>query len=248
VGIVKRVLATDIDGTLIGFGGESELARFLRDCPALGVIYLTGRTKANAAALLAHYDFPAPLAMATDIGADIYWGSGLRLDQSWAFRQRRDWSPWRIQSALEAVPGVRFLGRNSHWRLAFSVADARAAQTARSRLAELGLRARALWYEDQKRLDVMPRGALKGRALKYILGELGLKPSQCFVAGDGDNDGDMISDRYCGVLVANGSARLLATAPPHIVRSPLRGAYGVRHALERWLKSEAEPDPLAEVR
>ncbi|MCY0909435.1 MAG: sucrose-phosphate phosphatase, partial [Sulfobacillus thermotolerans] len=38
---MKRVLATDIDGTLIGHGGEQAVRDYLMEHPELGVIYLT---------------------------------------------------------------------------------------------------------------------------------------------------------------------------------------------------------------
>ncbi|AEW05887.1 sucrose-6F-phosphate phosphohydrolase [Sulfobacillus acidophilus DSM 10332] len=237
---IKRVLATDIDGTLIGYGGERELAEFLHSTPELGIIYLTGRTKANAEAMLRQYGFPAPVAMATDIGADIYWGPQYRLDDQWAFAQRRDWAPRRVQAVLAGVPGVTFLGRSSHWRLAYHVDGERVLSQVQTRLVEGGVVARTLWHDAENRLDVIPRGAFKGRALKHILDRLALKAHQCFVAGDADNDIDILEGRYLGVLVANSVPRLRSRAAEQIWRSPYPGALGVLDALKRWLAEQPE--------
>lgn len=239
---IKWVLASDIDGTLVGHGGESELAQYLSEHPEIGAIYLTGRTRANAEPLIRRHGFPEPLALATDIGADVYWGSELRVDESWAFQQRRDWSPRRVMRVLEGVPGVEYLGRSSHWRLAFRVTDHHALTAARTRLVQEGVMHRTLWDGEQDRMDVVPRGAFKGRALKYILNRLSIRPQQCFVAGDAENDGDLLEGRYRGVLVANADIGLREKLPPVILRSPYEGAYGVLDGLRQFLN-----DPIDQL-
>lgn len=236
---IKWVLASDIDGTLVGRGGESELARFLSDHGEIGMVYLTGRTRATAETLLRGHGFPEPLALATDIGADVYWGPALTVDESWAFQQRRDWSPRRILRTLDEVDGVQYQVRCSYWRIAFGVRDLNALARARTRLVQDGILCRTLWDEEQKRLDVLPRGALKGRALKHILNRLGIRPQQCFVAGDAENDGDLLSGRYRGVVVANGTITLKENLPPEIMRSPFEGALGVLDGLRHFLDGPA---------
>lgn len=241
---IKWVLASDIDGTLVGRGGESELAQYLSQHPEIGVVYLTGRTRANAEPMIRRHGFPEPLALATDIGADVYWGPDLRVDESWAFQQRRDWSPRRVMRALQDLDGVEYAGRSSHWRLAFHVTDYAALAKARTRLVQDGVMHRTLWDEEQRRLDVVPRGAFKGRALKYILGRLNVRAQQCFVAGDAENDGDLLEGRYRGVLVANADLTLKEALPPVILRSPYEGAFGVMDGLRHFLN---EPLPVLET-
>lgn len=233
---VRWVLASDIDGTLVGHGGESVLVQFLHSHPEIGVVYLTGRTRTNAELLLAQHGFPAPLALATDIGADVYWGPSLTMDESWAFQQRRDWSPSRIMCTLEGVPGISFQARSSYWRMAFKAREVASVTVARTRLVQAGIMCRTLWDDEQHRLDVVPRGALKGRALKHILTRLSIRPQQCFVAGDAENDGDLLSGRYRGVLVANGSLPLKERLPDEIMRSSYEGALGVLDGLVQFVR------------
>lgn len=236
---IKWVLASDIDGTLVGHGGEAELIEFLSQHPDVGVVYLTGRTRANAEALIRRHGFPDPLALATDIGADVFWGPEMRLDEAWAFQQRRDWSPRRVVRALDGLDGIAFQSRSSHWRLAFEVRDYAALTRARTWLVQDGVVCRTLWDEEQRRMDVVPRGALKGRALKHILSRLNIRAQQCFVAGDAENDGDLLAGRYRGVLVANGSIHLREHLPPVILRSPFEGAYGVLDGLRQFIDGPA---------
>lgn len=235
---IMRVLATDIDGTLVGYGGEGQLASFLASHPELGVIYLTGRTRHTAESLIHRHGFPAPIALATDIGAEIYWGPGLRGDDRWAFQQRQDWSPRRVEMVLSALDGIHYLGRTSHWRLAFRVDDASLVAVARATLIRQGVPARTIWDSEDHRLDVLPRGALKGRALRYILQKINVKNQQCFVAGDAENDSDMLQGRYHGVLVGNGTDEVFSRLPERIWRAKRPGALGVLDGLRRWLKEE----------
>ncbi len=232
---IKWVLASDIDGTLVGHGGESALVNFLNERPEIGLVYLTGRTRANAEMLLDSYQFPHPLALATDIGADIFWGPSLRVDETWAFQQRREWSPRRIMRALEQVDGAFFQARCSYWRIAYGMRDLDALAHARAQLVRQGIPCRTLWDEEQRRMDVVPRNALKGKALKYILSRLSIRPQQCFVAGDGENDCDLLSGRYRGVVVANGVLPFKEHLPSQIIRSPLEGAQGVLDGLRHFL-------------
>lgn len=233
---IRWVLASDIDGTLVGHGGESELVRFLQDRPEIGLVYLTGRTRSNAEALLDSHGFPRPLALATDLGADVYWGASLSLDEAWAFQQRCDWSPRQVLHALDAVEGVSYQSRCSYWRLAFYVRDLTAVGEARAQLVHQGVVCRTLFDEEARRLDVVPRSALKGRALKYILNQLHIRAQQCFVAGDAENDGDLLAGRYHGVVVANGSVSFKEKLPDTIMRSNYPGAQGVLDGLTRFLK------------
>ena len=58
-------------------------------------------------------------------------------------------------------------------------------------------------------VGVVPRGAGKGRALEFVLGKLGGKPSQTMVAGDSGNDISMFDvDSVFGTVVANAQDEL----------------------------------------
>lgn len=236
---IRRVLATDIDGTLVGFGGESELADYVENRAELGVIYLTGRTRHNAEALIQRHGLPSPLALVTDTGAEIFWGQEFRADDRWAFQQRKEWSPRRVQDALTIVEGLSYIGRSSHWRLAYRVDSEECVKNARAHLIRAGVAARTFWDANDSRLDVLPRTALKGRALCYVLQQLRIKGQRCFVAGDAENDGDMLQGRYHGVLVANGALELQAKLPERIYRASQPGALGVLEGLRRWFREDS---------
>ncbi len=242
---LRRVLATDIDGTLVGYGGEEHLVGFFERHADLAVIYLTGRTRHNAETVLRRYGFPTPLAVATEVGAEIYWGRHMVMDDIWAFQQRQDWSPRRILHLLEAVDGVCYRGRSSHWRLAFDVHEPGMVKEVRRLLTGERVAVHLLWEEADHRLDVLPAKAHKGLALNHILNRAGIRSRACFVAGNGENDRDLMQGHFPGVIVANACHRLKASTSEVIWHSSRPGAYGVIEGLTRWCDQGAAKPLLA---
>lgn len=245
---LKRVLATDIDGTLVGHGGEDHFIRFVHEHPGLAVVYLTGRTRHNAEAVIRRYGFPPPIAMATEVGAEIYWGKHMASDDIWAFQLRQDWSPRKVRKTLEALPGVFYRSRSSHWRLAFSVDGEDVVEIVRHRLRRERVQARVLFDPSDGRLDVLPARAQKCRALSHILTRVAVRPRQCFVAGDGENDRDLMQGRFPGVVVANAVHALRDLQGDSVWLSRHPGAMGVVEGLRRWYAEfeggEAKADAL----
>lgn len=231
---LKRVLATDIDGTLVGHGGEERFSQFVQDHPGLTVVYLTGRTRHNAEAVIHRYGFPPPIAIATEVGSEIYWGRHMALDDIWAFQLRQDWSPRKIKKSLEALPGVHYRSRSSHWRLAFNVDHVDLVDEVRRRLGREQVAARVLWDAHDGRLDILPARAQKCRALNHILTRMAIRPRHCFVAGDGENDRDLLEGKFPGVVVANAVATLRGVQDASIWLSDQPGALGVVDGLSRW--------------
>ncbi|MFQ6672387.1 MAG: Cof-type HAD-IIB family hydrolase [Candidatus Tectimicrobiota bacterium] len=80
-------------------------------------------------------------------------------------------------------------------------------------------------------IEVLPREATKGRALKALLEHYGLGPEHCLAIGDGLNDLDMIACAGVGVAVANADERLKAAAD-YVTANPRER--GVFEALMRW--------------
>ena len=245
---LRRVLATDIDGTLVGYGGEDGFSQFVHDHPGLAVVYLTGRTRHNAEAVIRRYGFPPPIAIATEVGAEIYWGKNMVLDDIWAFQLRQNWSPRQVRKSLESLDGVHYRGRSSHWRLAFNVDHESKIEVVRRRLDQQRVSARVLWDAHDGRLDVLPARARKCRALNHILTRVSIRPRQCFVAGDGENDRDLMEGRFPGVVVANAVSNLRHLQTEAIWLSQHPGALGVVDGLRRWYDETEGKDGVADLR
>jgi len=68
-------------------------------------------------------------------------------------------------------------------------------------------------------LHLMEKGAGKLPALRRALGPLGLTPGDCFIAGDGDNDVDMLRAAGWAVTFRSASPKALRVAD-YVARAP----------------------------
>ena len=86
-------------------------------------------------------------------------------------------------------------------------------------------------------LEILPRGASKGTALKALMDDLKLTADKVLAMGDGDNDIEMIQQAGIGIAVANASQGL-KDAADHMVAS--NEDDGVAEAINRFvLKTES---------
>jgi Cof subfamily protein (haloacid dehalogenase superfamily) len=89
-------------------------------------------------------------------------------------------------------------------------------------------------------VEVLPKGGSKGTALKAILKDLHLSPSQVMAIGDGENDIEMLQFAGTGVAVANAEP-ILKSVAGHVTTASYGD--GVAEAIERFvLKAETQPN------
>jgi hydroxymethylpyrimidine pyrophosphatase-like HAD family hydrolase len=105
--------------------------------------------------------------------------------------------------------------------------------------------ARVLWDPDDRRLDVLPQRAQKCKALNHILSRVAVRPRQCFVAGDGENDRDLLAGKFPGVVVANAVSELRRAGTGPVWLSAHPGAYGVMDGLRRWYEETDPTNPVS---
>jgi Cof subfamily protein (haloacid dehalogenase superfamily) len=87
-------------------------------------------------------------------------------------------------------------------------------------------------------LELLPPGASKGAALKFVLKELRLTPEQVLAIGDAENDMEMIQLAGVGVAMGQASQRV-KDAADHVVSS--NDSDGVAEAIERFVLASPEP-------
>lgn len=95
-------------------------------------------------------------------------------------------------------------------------------------------------------LEILPKGASKGAALKVLLRELGVAAANVLAIGDGENDLEMIELAGIGVAMGNG-AQKLRDAADFVTGS--NDEDGVALAVEKYIPSVAEAlatDPPSE--
>lgn len=86
-------------------------------------------------------------------------------------------------------------------------------------------------------VEVLPPGASKGKALKVLLGELGVAPETVLAIGDGENDIEMLQLAGIGIAVGNAHESLKQVAD-YVVGA--NDTDGVAEAVERFVLKKYE--------
>jgi sucrose-phosphate synthase len=207
--LVRQVLITDLDNTLIGEPAAlKELMSWLHrreGFVAFGVA--TGRTLESTLKLLRENRVPIPDLLLTSLGTEIHYGPRLRGDTGWRNHIRPWWRRNDLEAALSELPGLR-LQPQSHqteYKLCyFTDSSAPTHDDIVEHLELRGLRANTVFSHGDC-LDVIPLRGSKGRAVRYVAYKWGLPLTDFLVAGDSANDFDMLSGDTLGVVV-NGHA------------------------------------------
>lgn len=234
---VRRILVTDLDGTLLG--DEAALGRF-RDWLAsrrdgFRLVYASGRHDGSVRGLLDD-GVPAPDAVISGVGTEIHDPEG------------RPWPGW--PHAFDGWDGERVreilghLDRLAPQDAAFQTplkasydvealtGDERAA-IARL-LAGAGLRA-SLVYSGDLHLDVVPADAGKGRAARFLAAAWDTPADRVLAFGDSGNDAELLSSGFRGTIVANALPELRSIVDDSVYRSPKGFADGVLDGISHWL-------------
>lgn len=81
-------------------------------------------------------------------------------------------------------------------------------------------------------IEIMVKGTNKGTALEKLAKHLGFTMDEVMAIGDGENDYEMIHAAGLGVVMANGTKRLLTIANQVTLSNQ---EDGVAHAFEKWV-------------
>jgi Cof subfamily protein (haloacid dehalogenase superfamily) len=92
-------------------------------------------------------------------------------------------------------------------------------------------------------IEVLPTNASKGAALKTLLKEFGVPPSQVLAIGDGENDIEMLELVGMGVAVGNAGQHVKEVARAVVASND---EDGVAEAVERFALNAKQPELAAE--
>lgn len=234
------MLATDLDGTLVGdarsLGVLNEELAAQRD--RLMIVYVTGRSLSSVVRLMEAHSLLAPDFIVAGVGTSIHQGPGWESDIHWPRRISRGWNAERVRSIASFHSALIPQAPDSQgpFKCSYHLSEAQAEATIASLQESLkahSVDARII-FSSGRDLDILPARGGKGNALRYLATRVGISLSMLLTCGDSGNDRDMLS--------LGGPAAVMANAQPELLTSPPAGAYlcqagyaaGIREALAHY--------------
>lgn len=213
----KQFFITDLDGTLVegdDITGLHELMQWLKEKPDVAFGISSGRSKALLQQALHKYPVSDPDVLICSAGTEIYYTKDFIPDEGWKKHIAYQWKRDKIVEALMNFKGISLQESEAQWPLKISYYTT--ADFSADRLADLNkilydkkLPAKLL-LTDNRFLDIIPRRAGKGNAVRYLSYKWQLPVDQFITAGNGGNDIDMLLGKSKAIVVANYSKELEA--------------------------------------
>lgn len=231
---MKRILiCTDLDRTLIPNGSQPEspgamaLFRRLAASGEVALAYVSGRHRALIEHAIEEFELPQPDFAIADVGSTIYriGAEGWRQWDAWDAQIAPDWRGLthdELHGLLGGFPALKLQEKekqNRH-KLSYYIAletDAQALIAEMdARLKEAGIKANLIWSIDELAaiglLDVLPVGANKLHAIRFLMQEQNFSHENTVFSGDSGNDLDVLLSDIRAVLVANADAEVKSRA------------------------------------
>lgn len=234
----RQLLASDLDGTLIG--DRPALERFIEALSTrrktLWLAYVTGRTTPSALELLAQAGLPRPDFLITSLGGHILREAGQSPDVAWHRRLQPGWSTERVRATtaffddLVDQPAIS----QDPFKCSYYLAPPRAPEVL-ARLKRTFRRHRIsarCVYSSDRDLDIVPDRSGKAEAVRHLVRHLGLEAHDVLTCGDSGNDLDMLTAGYLAAVPGNAKSEL--NGVPGLYRSRERFADGVQEALRHY--------------
>jgi sucrose-phosphate synthase len=234
------VLICDLESTLLGdpesLARLQEWIRANRGRVAFAVA--TGRNLSSALYRLRGAKVDPPDLLITAVGTEIHYGPDWRPDLGWENHISKNWRREDLARALQGVPGLRLQAQRMQgpYKLSYYTNPGRLPPFSDiyGLMNSQGLRGK-LVYSRSYLLDVLPHGASKGQAARYLAIKWGLPLDHFVVAGDSGNDYDMLTGDTLGIVVANHSPELDSLQGReriHFASRPFAG--GILEGLEHY--------------
>lgn len=229
----RRLLCTDLDGTLIpnGVAVESPRARELFHIVAarceVTLVYVTGRHLQLIESAIREYDLPRPAFAIGDVGTTIYEASyeSWVLHKKWQKQLALTWpgdSVKRLRNQLATVEELTLQepSKQNRFKVSYYARPETDVSglltTAKSCASQCGLEANLIWSIDHvtglAMLDILPARANKLAAIVYLMDQLGFSVQDAIFAGDSGNDIDVFRSSIPSIVVANADSTIKRSA------------------------------------
>ncbi len=220
------LLCSDLDRTLIpnGAAAESPSARprlsRLASRSDVRMAYVSGRDADRVREAIEAYALPVPDAVIGDVGASIYHvhDSAWQPDRQWQEAIGRAWQGRRHDDITGLLSDLTRRGltlqppdAQNEFKISYFAdptldLDRLQADIA-AHLAEAQLPANIICSRDEADnrglVDILPPGANKLLAIRFLMTAMGIDDAQTVFAGDSGNDLDVLTSGMQAVLVAN---------------------------------------------
>lgn len=234
------LLCCDLDRTVLPNGHQPESPearprlRLIARRPEITLVYVSGRDRALLEAAIREYDIPVPAYAIGDVGTTIYaiQGDRWRAWNAWREEIAPDWSGLghaEVHMLLAGVPGLTLQEPEKQNAFKLSYYAPRDTESASlradlsKRLRPHGVRASIIWSIDEAAnvglLDVLPAGATKLHAIRFLMQAQGFAAGRMVFAGDSGNDLPVLTSGLQSVLVRNAAAEVRALALREVQRS-----------------------------
>jgi sucrose-phosphate synthase len=207
---VDEAETADIADVDVSDEGLTHLRDVLAQRDRIGFGLVTGRSLESVKALLENTDLPRPDVIISSAGSEIYYGKKLRLDRGYEKHISYQWKPRKIRQVLEHLDFLH--PQEDEMQRPFKVSyylednnDYLAA--VHHHLSEAKLRY-SLVYSSGQFLDILPQRASKGKAIRYLSYKWSIAPSRIAVAGDSENDEEMLRGSFRAIVVGNHDGNL----------------------------------------
>jgi len=239
-----KLFVSDLDGTLLGTTTQNITfsTRWLNipvdRRPVL--IYSTGRPLQNTLQAIEEYQLLPPDYIISDVGTQVYnVQKGSRLD-GYSRYIHEDWDILTIEDTIHSLqldirkqPDSWQSEYKSSWYL--ENAPPIWLWQIQKALDRTGVKTSVV-YSSNRDLDVLPLGANKGGALRWMMHHLHVPPHQTLAAGDSGNDQAMfLIEGVHGIIVNNAQPELNKFLQhPNIYFTSASGTDGVLEGLTHF--------------
>lgn len=214
-----RLFATDLDGTLLGDAASTQQFKTIWEKAVAEekrplLCYSTGRLLDDVLQLVSAGKLPQPDYIIGGVGTSVYDVTAGELLKQFNEILEEGWDLEKVEEALNQID-LPLTKQPQHYQNAYKSSwyfdDATLGQLEHlhTALEETGLDLHIV-YSSSRHLDILPKWANKGNALRWLLKHLQIPAEAVLVAGDSGNDIAMFQIKNVrGIIPGNAQPELL---------------------------------------